>query len=124
MRGFVQELHELGIEPLYARLEHALLAELDDVRLELRLRLVVHLFDPRRVDAPVFDQLHERELRRFAANAVEGGQDDCLWRVVDDEIDAGEVLECADVPTLAPDDPPFHIVGRQLDERHGRLCRV
>ena len=36
----------------------------------------------------------------------------------------GEVLERADVPTLAADDPPLEIVRRELDDGHGRLGRV
>ena len=45
-------------------------------------------------------------------------------RVVDDEVDAGQVLERPNVPALAPDDPALHVVGRQLDERDRRLGRM
>src|SRR5262249_57706066 len=44
-------------------------------------------------------------------------------RVVDDEVDARQVLERTDVAPLPADDPALHVVGRQLDERHGRLGR-
>ena len=44
---------------------------LDDVRLELGLRLVVGLLDPRRMDAAVLEQLLERHARDLAADAVE-----------------------------------------------------
>ena len=36
----------------------------------------------------------------------------------------GQVLERTDVPTLAPDDPAFHIVRRKRDDRDGGLGRV
>ena len=45
-------------------------------------------------------------------------------RVVDDEVDAGEVLERADVAALAADDPALHVVGGQLDDRDRRLGGV
>src|SRR5581483_3589536 len=45
-------------------------------------------------------------------------------RVVDDDVDPGQVLECADVPTLAADDPALHVVGGKLDERDRGLRRV
>ena len=45
-------------------------------------------------------------------------------RVVDDEVDAGEVLQRADVAALAADDAALHVVGRQLDDGHRRLRRV
>ena len=80
-------------------------------RLELGLGLVVGLLDPRRVDAPVLQQLLERHARDLAAHAVEAGEDDRVGRVVDDEVDAGEVLQRADVAALAADDAALHVVG-------------
>ena len=59
------------------------------------------------MDAPVLDELRERELGDLAAHAVEGREHDRCGRVVDDEVDAGEVLERTDVAALAADDPPF-----------------
>ena len=119
-----EHLDELLVEVTAVRLEHGLRAGLMDVVLQLRLRLVVHLLDLGRVDAPVLDQLHERQLRGLSPDAVERREDDSLRRVVDDEVDTGEVLQRPDVAALAADDPPLHVVGRQLDERHRRLCRV
>ena len=105
-------------------LEDRLLAGLADRVLDLRLGLVVHLLDPRRVDAPVLDQLREGQLRHLAPNAVKRRKHDRLRRVVDDHVDPGEVLERADVAAFAADDPALHIVGRKLDERDGGLGGV
>ena len=104
------------------RLEDGLFARLADEVVYLGLRLVVHLLDARRMDAAVLEQLLKRQLRDLSANAVERGEDDRLRGVVDDEVDAGQVLERADVAALASDDAPLHVVGRQLDDRHCRLC--
>jgi hypothetical protein len=76
------------------------------------------------MDAPVLDQLHERQLRGLAADPVERREDDRLRRVVDDEVDAGQVLERADVPALAADDAGPSCRRRKLDERDGRLRGV
>ena len=111
-----EDLHELLVERAAVRLEHRLLAGLADDLLELRLRLVVRLLDARRVDAPVLDQLRQRQPRDLAAEPVERREHDRVRRVVDDEVDAGEVLERADVAALAADDPALHVVGRQLDD--------
>jgi hypothetical protein len=105
-------------------LEDRLLARLADVILELGLREVVHLLDPCRMDAAVFDQLLERRARDLAAEPVERGEDDRLRGVVDDEVDPGQVLERPDVAALAADDPPLHVVGRKLDDRDRRLGRM
>ena len=90
--------HELLVELAAVRLEHRLLARLQDVLLELRFRLVVHLLDPRGMDATVLDELVERHAGGLAAKRVERGEHDRVRRVVDDEVDAGQVLERADVP--------------------------
>ena len=76
------------------------------------------------MDAPVLDQLLEREPRDLAPEPVERRQDDRVRRVVDDEVDAGEVLERPDVATLPADDPPLHVVRGELDDADRRLRRV
>ena len=119
-----EDLHELLVELAAVRLEDGLLARLLHVLLELGLRLVVHLLDPRRVDATVLHQLLERQARDLAPEPVEGREHDRVRRVVDDEVDAGEVLEGADVAALTADDPALHVVGRELDDRHRRLGGV
>ena len=106
------------------RLEDRLLAGLADVLLDLRLRQVVHLLDARGVDAPVLDELGERELRHLASHAVEGREHDRLRGVVDDEVDAGQVLERTDVATFPADDAALHVVGGELDHGDGGLGRV
>ena len=119
-----EHAHELLVELAAVRLEDRLLAGLQDVLLELRLRLVVHLLDSSGMDAAVLDQLVERHPRDLAAQRVERREHDRVRRVVDDEVDAGQVLERADVPALAADDPPLEVVGSELDDGHRRLCRM
>jgi hypothetical protein len=75
------------------------------------------------VDAAV-RQLLERDARGLAADRVEAGQDDGLGRVVDDDVDAGGLLERADVAALAADDAALHLVGRQADDGDGALGGV
>ena len=112
---------QLRVERLHAGVEAGLLAALGDVRLELGLGLVVGLLDPRGMDAAVLEQLLQRHARDLAAHAVEAGEDHGVRRVVDDEVDAGQVLEGADVAALAPDDAALHVVGGELDDADGRL---
>ena len=47
-----------------------------------------------------------------------------MRRVVDDEVDAGQVLERADVAALAADDPALHVVGAEARHRDRRLGGV
>ena len=119
-----EHAHELLVELATVRLEHGLLAGLHDVLLELGLCLVVHLLDPRGMDPAVLDELLEREPCDLAPQRIERRQDDGMGRVVDDEVDARQVLERADVPSLAADDPALEIVRRELDHSDRRLGRV
>ena len=116
-----EDLHELVADLSAVRFEHRLLTRLPDVLVELDLGEVVHLLDARRMDAAVLDQLQQRHSRDLPANAVERREHDRVGRVVDDEVDAREMFERADVAALTPDDPPLHVVRRELDERDSRL---
>src|SRR5579862_36252 len=118
------DLLQLLVERPAVRLEDRLLAGLPHDLFQLRLRLVVRLLDPRRMDPAVLDELRQRQARDLAAEPVEGRQHNRVRRVIDDEVDAGEVLERADVATLAADDAALHVVGRDLDHGDRRLCRV
>ena len=82
------------------------------------------LLDAGRVDAAVLDQLLQRELGGLAADVVEARDDDDARRVVDDDVDAGGLLEGADVAALAADDPPLHVVGGDVDGADGGLGGV
>ena len=106
------------------RLLHRLLAELEDVLLHLLLRLLDDLLDPRRVDAAVLDELGQGEPGGLAADVVEGADDDDAGRVVDDHIDAGGLLEGADVAALAADDPALHVVAGDVDRADGGVGGV
>ena len=119
-----EQLDQLGVHALHAGVEHALLTELDDVAVHLGLGLVVGLLDPGRMDAAVLQQLLEREPGDLAPDPVKAREHHGAGRVVDDEVDAGEVLQGADVAALAADDPALHVVGGELHDRHGGLGGV
>ena len=53
--------------------------------------------------------------RDLAAEGIVGGDENGLGRVVDDEIHTGVLLEGPDVPPLPADDPPLHVVSRDVD---------
>ena len=100
-------------------LQGRLLAEPANVLLHVLLGLLDDLLDSGRMNSPVLDQPFERDLGDLAADAVEAGDDDHAGRVVDDHVDAGRLLEGADVAPLAADDPPFHLVVGDVDRADG-----
>ena len=76
------------------------------------------------MDATVLNQFDQRLLGRFASHAVERRDHHDTGRIIDDDIDAGRLLECANVATLATDDAAFHLVARDVDRGDGRFGRV
>ena len=119
-----QELQLLGMQPVDAGLERRPLAGLADPSIDVPLRFLHHLLDPRRVDPAVGQELLQRHLRDFAANRIERGDRDRLRGVVDDQIDPGEALEGPDVAAFPADDPPLHLIVGQGDHRHGHFRRM
>ena len=107
----------------YVGLEHGLPPH-DDVLVDLRARLVIGLFDPRRMDATVLKQTFEGQTRDLPTYPVEAREQHGARGVVDDEVDSGERLEGTDVAALASDDAAFELVRLELDDGHGGLHRV
>src|SRR5438132_719525 len=116
-----EQLDELGVKIRDRELESGRLPFLTDLFPQLRADFFDDLFDARRVDPPVDDQLFEREPGDFAPDRLERADHDRLGSVIDDEVDAGRRFERPDVPPLAADDPSLQVVRRQLDDRDRRL---
>ena len=107
-----------------AGLEGGALALLLDDVIHLAAGLLHHVLDAGGMDAAVGDELLQGDSRHLAADGVEAGHGDGLGGVVDDEIDAGDGLEGADVAALAADDAALHLVVGQGHHGYRRLRRV
>jgi hypothetical protein len=108
----------------HADVEDGFLPRLSDLDLDLALGTLVHLLDPRGMDAAVGHELLEREPADLAANRIEARKQHRFGGVVDDDVDPGRGLERADVAALATDDPALHVVGRQRDRGDRRFGRL
>ena len=73
------------------------------------------------MDPPVQHKLLQREPSDLTAHRVEAGQQDSLWGVIDDQIDARHRLECPDIAALAPDDPALHLIRWQVQHADDAL---
>src|SRR5262249_16137499 len=103
-----------------------LLAQVVNVLVHCFLSFLNDFLDPRRVDSAVLDQALKGELGDFAPNAVEPSDNDNTGRVIDDDVDAGRLLESADIATLAADDPALHVIIGNIHGAHGdfgSVCR-
>ena len=107
---------ELGVHVGDPGLEHGPFATLADLALDGLDRLGMDVLDPGRLDAPVQDQLLEREACLLSPDRVEARQHHGLRGVVDDQVGAGHGLERPDVAAFTTDDATLHVL---VGERHG-----
>ena len=119
-----EQLDDLGRQTRDAGLVGGRLAGLAHDDVDLGARLGDDLLDAAGVDAAVGDELRDGDPGDLAPDRVEAAKDHGLGRVVDDQVDAGGLLEGADVAALAADDPALHLVGWQVDHRDGVLGGV
>ena len=110
--------------PRHAGIVDGLFTRLADHEVHLGAGLVHDLLDAAGMDPAVGDQLRDGEARDLPAHRIEARQDDRLGGVVDDQVDAGGLLEGTDVAALAPDDPALHLVAGEMDDGHGVLGGV
>ena len=119
-----EQLDQLVVDAVHVRFKDGLLAGLANLIVYLALSLFDHFLDARRMDAPVGDQLFQRDSRNLAANRVKRGDDHGLRRIVDDQIHARRGFQCADVAALAADDAALHVLVRQRHDGNRGLCHV
>ena len=113
-----------GCNSCHAEVGGRLAALLADLLLNLGADAFDDLLDARRMNAAVGDELLEGQPGDLPAQRIEGGNEHRLGGVVDDQVDAADHFEGADVAPFATDDAPLHVVGRQFDERYGVLGDV
>jgi hypothetical protein len=101
-----------------------LLSRLAHDQVDLGAGLRDDFLDAPGVDSAVAHELREREAGDLPANRIEARDDDGLRGVVDDQVDAGGLLEGPDVAALAADDPALHLVVREVDDGHRVLRGV
>ena len=76
------------------------------------------------MDATVGHELGQGHAGDFAADRVEGADDDRLGRVVDDQVHSGGLLEGPNVAPFAADDAALHLVVGEMDRADGVLGGV
>ena len=76
------------------------------------------------MNTAVGNELLQSDARDLAANRIKRGNDNCLGRIVDDQIDTGRSFQRADIAAFTADDAALHVLIGQGDHRDGRLSDV
>ena len=116
-----QQLDDLWVQAGDARFQDRAFAGLPQRVFDFLLGFGDGLFDAARMNPAIHNQGRQGKTCDFAPDGVERRQDDRLGCLVNDDVYAGQRLEGPDVASLAADDAAFHVVGRQQDDRDGRL---
>ena len=109
---------QFGVQTVNTQVDCGALTHLDDLLLDLLLYLRNHLLDTCGVDTTVGNQLMQSQSSDLAAYGIEARQDDCLGRIINDDLDARCSLQGADVTTLATDDTTLHLVAIDVENSH------
>ena len=117
-----EQLDQLRMQSVDTGIEAGLLPGFPDLRFQILLSFFYSFFDSRRMDAPVKNQFFQRESCDFASDRVETRQNDSFRRIVDDELDARERFERADVASFASDDTALHFVVWKIDDSDRVFC--
>ncbi|OQA41080.1 MAG: hypothetical protein BWY50_01907 [Spirochaetes bacterium ADurb.Bin315] len=73
------------------------------------------------MDSSILNKALKRNTRDLLAHRIEAGDNHCFRGVVNDYIDPGEGLKGSDIPSLASDDPSFHLIGRKAHRTDGNI---
>src|SRR4030042_1484795 len=65
-----------------------------------------------RWDATIQHQRCQRTTGNFTAYGIETRNGDCFGRVVNNHVYASSLLKCMDVPSVASNDAPLHLIRR------------
>ena len=110
------------MQPGHAGLVRRSFALLANFLFDLLFRLGHNLFDARRVDASVLDQLGQRQSRDFPTHWVEARKRDRVRCVVNDQVDPSDRFQRTNVATLAANDATLHLLIGNRHHRGGDLA--
>ena len=121
---FTKQAHQLRVNGTAVGFQYSLLALLLNGGVHLALGLFVQLLNAGGMNAAVLDQSLQGQAGNLSAHRVKGADGDGFRRVVNDQFNAGNGFNGADVAPLTADDAAFHLVIGQCHNGDGGLCRV
>ena len=110
-----EQADQLRVQAADAHLKGGVLAGAPDGLFNVLLGAVDAFLDAGGLDAPVLDQLGQRQSRDFPAHRVKAGQGYDAGAVVDEDFDPGAGLQGPYVTSFAADETAFHLIVGQGD---------
>lgn len=119
-----QNLDQFGVQVVNAGLVAGAFALLADGAVNFLARLFHHVLNAGGMNAPVHNELLQCQPGNLPTDGVKAGNGDGFGGIVDDQIDAGNGLQCADVPAFPANDATLHLIVGQRDHGDGGLGGV
>ena len=119
-----QNLHQLGVQVVHAGFVAGAFTLFPDGAVNLLAGLLHHVLNAGGVNPPVRNELFQRQPGDLPADGIKAGDGDGFRRVVDNQVNAGNGFQGADVPALPADNPALHLVVGQGDHGDGGLGSV
>jgi hypothetical protein len=109
-----EQFELLFVQPADIGFDRSGFARLHDVLFDVLGDFLDDLLDPSGVNASVLNQPFQTAAGHFPADRIKRADHHHPGRVIHNDIDPGRLLERADVSPFATDDPPLHLVGRNV----------
>jgi len=116
-----EQLDKLRMNAVDARLDHGAFAFCLDGGIHLAASLFHHFLNAGGMNPSVGDQAFQCDAGHLAANRFKAGKRDRFRRVVNNQVNAGQCFQCADIPAFTTDDAALHFIVRQRNNGDGRL---
>ena len=108
-----ERLDEFRIHAANAAFHDSLFTGFTDRFIHFFLRLRNDFFDAGRMDTAILDKTFQRKTRDFTADRIKARQDDGLWGIIDDKIDAGQRFDGTDISAFTTNDASLHLFVRK-----------
>ena len=83
-----------------------------------------HFFNTGRMHTPVHNEFFQCDSGNLSADRVETGKNNRFWCIVNDQVNACQCFQRADVSAFTTDDTAFHFIIRQLYHRYCGFCHM
>ena len=114
-----EQFYEFGMNTVHAHFQQRGFSFLFDHYFDFLLRLLHHLFDSRRMNASIHDQLLKRNPCDFPSDRIEGRQNHRFRRIVDNQIHTGQRFQRSDIAAFTSNNSSLHFIIGKLDNGYG-----
>ena len=116
-----KQLCQLTRHPIDTELENRFITNLHDGFIQLAGHFFNNLFNSARLNTPIFHQDFQCLAGNFTTNRIEARHRNHIRGIINDQINAGCLLNRLDISSFTADNSPLHVLIRQRHNRNGAV---